>query len=70
MPANREVLTGIRSTAEREILDAPQDELALTFDDIATAVFDDLAANEGLTPATRTSLTSSVSSAVREVLSS
>lgn len=70
MPANREVLSGIRSTAKRVVLDAPQDELALTFDDAADLTFDDLAANEGPTPATRTSLTSETSAAVREVLSS
>ena len=66
MAANREVLTAIRSTAEREILDAPQDDLALTFDDLTT--FNALASNEGLTPATRETLASQTSSASREPL--
>lgn len=68
MPANREVLSGIRSTAAREILDAPQDDLALTFDDVDDLTFDDLAANEGGAPATAETLASSSSSATRETL--
>src|SRR3990167_10067616 len=50
MPATPEVLQG-RSSARREILDAPTDELALTVDDVATAVFDDLDDNDGGAPA-------------------
>lgn len=69
MPANREVLSSIRTSAKRVILDAPQDELALTFADIASTTFDDLATNEGGSPATRVTLASSSSSATRETLS-
>ena len=66
MPATPEVLQG-RSSARREILDAPTDELALTVDDVATAVFDDLDDNDGGAPAARETL-ASVSAAVRETL--
>lgn len=67
MPANREVLDGIRSTAKRAVLDAPQDALALTLDDLGDLTFDDLASNEGGSPATRETL-ATTSPATREVL--
>lgn len=67
MAAQREVLDGIRSTAKREILDAPQDALALSFDDIASMVFDDLEENEGGASATRETL-QSIATALRETL--
>ncbi len=66
MPATPDVLKG-RSTARREILDAPQDELALTFDDIASMVLDDLDANDGGATSTRETL-QSVATALRETL--
>jgi hypothetical protein len=66
MPGTPEVLQG-RSSARREILDAPQDDLALTFDDVAAMVFDDLDANDGPAPATRETL-QSISAALRESL--
>ena len=65
MPATADVLQG-RSSARREVLDAPQDELALTFDDAADLTFDELDANDGLAPAARESL--ATSTATRETL--
>lgn len=66
MAATPEVLRG-RSSARREVLDAPQDELALIFDDIASMVFDDLDANDGGSGASRETL-QSISTAMRESL--
>lgn len=65
MPATAEVLQG-RSAARREILDAPQEELALTVDDVADMTFDDLDGNDGPAPAARETL--ATSSATRETL--
>jgi hypothetical protein len=67
MAANPEVLRG-RSSARRVVLDAPQDDLALTFDDIASMVFDDLDSNDSGSSASRETL-QSISSALRETLS-
>jgi hypothetical protein len=70
MPANRTPLDPVRSSARREILDAPQDDLALTFEDAASLTFDDLDANDGPTPAARASLASETSTATAETLAS
>lgn len=66
MPATPEVLQG-RSSARREVIDAPVDELALTFDDLASMVLDDLDANDGPAPAGRTGLATIVT-ALRETV--
>ena len=66
MTATRDVLDPVRATSSREILDAPQDDLALTFEDASDLTFDDLDSNDGPTPATRESL--GTSSATRETL--
>ncbi len=66
MPATPEVLKG-RSSARREILAAPVDELALTFEDIASMVLDDLDANDQGATATRETL-ASLATAMRETL--
>lgn len=65
MAGRRDVLQG-RSFARRQVLAAPQDELALTVGDLET--FADLEADEDASTATRESVFSS-SSASREELS-
>jgi len=68
VPATRDVLDPVRSTARREVLDAPQEALALTLADLADLTLDDLDANDGPTPAARTSLASETSTATAETL--
>lgn len=65
MPAQPEVLQG-RSSAAREVLAAPADELALTFGDAADLTFDDLDSNDQ--SATAAPETLATSTATRETL--
>ena len=66
MAAQRDILEN-GSSARREILDAPQDDLALTLGDAAALTFGDLDDNDGLATASRDSLVAS-SAATRETL--
>jgi hypothetical protein len=55
VPGQRDILES-RSTARREVLDAPQDELALTVGDAEELTFGDLEAIETAVTAVRDAL--------------
>lgn len=69
MPANREVLSGTRTTAKRVELDAKTDEIAGTVEDfLSDRTLEDLGELPAASTATRTALASETSTATREEL--